>query len=357
MKDERDLLYWLALGSIPGIGAHTCKRLLLHFGSPKSVFEASLSDLLSVEGVGEEMARRIKGFNRWKEVDEELRAARRKGVDIVTLGDDRYPGMLREIYDPPPYLYVMGRLLGDEKAIAIVGSRSATPYGLGIAYRMAMDLASLGFTIVSGMARGVDSEAHRGALKAGGRTVAVLGCGVDIVYPPEGRGLYREIAKEGAVLSELPLGTPPYGRNFPRRNRIISGLCLGVLVVEATLKSGSLITAGFALEQGREVFAIPGSITSGRSRGTNLLIKKGAKLVEDVDDILEEVCQWKGRIGDEVVLTERERLVYEALEGPCHIDIIIERTGLRAEEVSPVLVSLEAKGLVAQYPGKVFSRR
>lgn len=358
---ERGLIYWLALGSIPGIGPHTYKALIERFGSPEEVFNASTDELLAIEGIGRETAKRIGSFRGWRRVEEELEVIKRKGIGIVTLMDRTYPANLKEIYDPPPYLYIKGELKGeDERAIAIVGSRTPTPYGLGVAYRMAMELASCGFTIVSGMARGIDSEAHRGALKAGGRTIAVLGSGIDVIYPPEGRDLYHGIVESGAVISEFPLSTPPYGRNFPKRNRIISGLSLGVLVVEASLRSGSLITARLALEQGREVFAVPGSITSGRSRGTNLLIKEGAKLVEDVDDVLGEVSQWRDRLRGGVMdytLTEKERIVYNSLEEPVHIDMIIKKSGLRAEEVSSLLLGLEAKGLIVQHPGKVFSRR
>ncbi len=358
MRGSDETFYWLSLGRVHGIGCHTFKNLIEHFGSPKKVFDASLKELLHVEGIGRETAERIRSFRGWKDVEEELERVREKGIRIITMKDGDYPSRLKEIYDPPPFLYVKGDLHRDERAIAVVGSRRASPYGLGVAHRMAMELASLGFTIVSGMARGIDSQAHRGALMGGGRTVAILGSGVDVVYPAENKALYREIEKRGAVVSEFPLSTPPHGRNFPRRNRIISGLSLGVLVVEASCRSGSLITARLALEQGREVFAIPGSITSGWSKGTNALIKEGAKLVQGVEDIVEEIGLPLAREGGfETGLTDRERLLYNALEEPEHIDIIIKKTGLKPEEVYLGLLNLESKGLIAEYPGKIFGRK
>lgn len=354
---------WIALNSIDGIGCHTFKLLIDHFGSPENVFKASIKELLNVEGVGKETAKRIKEFRSSPLIHKELSLLQQHRVRLITLKDDDYPVNLREIYDPPPYLYIRGGLSRerDRLAIAIVGSRASTPYGLGVARRMAMELAYHGITIVSGLARGIDSEAHRGTLKAGGRTIAVLGSGIDIIYPGENKKLYEEISRKGAVISEFPISTPPLSNNFPRRNRIISGLSTGVLVIEASLRSGSLITARLALEQGREVFAVPGSITSSRSQGTNMLIKEGAKLVERPEDILEEILPHGVKSKEDkrlnIPLTESEKKIYEVLNIPKHIDIITGESGLNPGEVSAILMNLEIKGLVSQHPGKVFARK
>jgi len=287
----------------------------------------------------------------------------RCGVRVITFLAEEYPKLLLEIPDPPPYLYVKGELRGSETAVAIVGSRRASTYGMHTTTRLASDLAGHGITVVSGMARGVDTAAHRGALSSGGRTIGVLGCGIDVIYPPENRRLFEEMASSGAIVSEFPLGTLPLAENFPRRNRIISGMSRGVLVVEAMEKSGSLITAQYALEQGREVFAIPGNINSGASRGTNRLIKDGAKLVEGVEDILEELPH---RIGTaaaagaapapDFALTPKEAAVYTLLaEAPRHIDDVIVKSGLTVGDVSAILLALELKGAVMQLPGKIFA--
>ena len=248
----------------------------------------------------------------------------------------------------------------------MVGSRVSTNYGIQIAERMGHKLASSGLTVVSGMARGVDSVAHWGAISGGGRTIAVLGCGVDVVYPPENRNLFAKILEQGAVLSEFPMGSPPEGGHFPKRNRIISGLSIGVVVVQASADSGSLITANFALEQGRDVFAIPGNVGVEGSRGTNRLIKDGAKMVESSEDILEEILpQWKrGKERVEEVkprgpeLTEEERALYEMLgENPLHIDVMIRESGFEPGKVSSLLLTLELKELISQWPGKCFSKK
>jgi len=284
------------------------------------------------------------------------------GARVITFLAEDYPKVLLEISDPPPYLYVKGELRGSETAVAIVGSRRASTYGMLTTTRLATALAEQGITVVSGMARGVDTAAHRGALSGGGRSIGVLGCGVDVLYPPENRALFEEMAEKGALVSEFPLGTLPLAENFPRRNRIISGISRGVLVVEAMEKSGSLITAQYALEQGREVFAIPGNINSGASKGTNRLIKQGAKLVECVDDILEELPNHRpGRSGGTAVrpdfgLTPQEAAVYTLLaESPRHIDEIIVKSGLTVGDVSAILLRLELKGAIIQLPGKIFA--
>ena len=360
--DER--FYWLALNFIPGVGPVLIKAWLDRFGTPKRVFKASQRELARVDGIGERLAGMIKEPDVRGKIQDELKLIEKLNVSIVTLGDPSYPNNLTQIYDPPPLLYVRGDLQpGDDLAISMVGSRLTSNYGRITTERTAADLARHGVTIVSGMARGIDSAAHRGALSAGGRTIAVLGCGVDIVYPPENRRLFEEITAHGAVVSEFPLSTPPDGMNFPRRNRIISGLSLGVVVVQANARSGSLITARLALEQNRDVFAVPGNVGMAGSRGTNRLIKQGAKLIESAADILEEVLprfQHQGLESEDrkPSLEEEEERAYQLLEDdPVHIDSIIAQTGMSASDVSAILLQLELKGLVQQLSGKRFVKR
>jgi len=362
-----DLFYWLALNFVPGVGAIFIKRLLDRFQTPEAVFQASMKELLEVEGLGVKVASEIRKGPSEQTVKNELSSLEKSGGRIITLEDEAYPPRLRDIYDPPALLYLKGELKKeDELAVSIVGSRKTTPYGRWITEKISQTLVRYGVTIVSGMARGVDSVAHWGAISGGGRTLAVLGCGVDVVYPPENRNLFSKIIEQGAVLSEFPMGSPPEGGHFPKRNRIISGLSMGVVVVEAGPDSGSLITANFALEQGREVFAIPGNVGAGGSRGTNRLIKDGAKLVESSEDILEEILpQWKRekeRI-EEVKprgpeLSEEEKILYEMLgETPLHIDAMIRESKFEPGKVSSLLLNLELKGLISQWPGKCFSKK
>jgi len=360
--DER--YHWLALNFIPGIGPVLVRTLLDRFGGPEHVFKASRRELETVEGIGERLAALITETDIQGKVRSELKLVEELNASIVTFTDKSYPNNLKQIYDPPPLLYVRGDLQAkDDLAISMVGSRLSSSYGRMITERIAGDMARHGVTIVSGMARGIDSAAHRGALSAGGRTIAVLGCGVDIVYPPENRRLFEEITAHGAVISEFPMSTPPEGTNFPRRNRIISGLSLGVVVVQADSRSGSLITAGLALEQNRDVFAVPGNVGMARSRGTNRLIKQGAKLVESADDILEEILprfQHQGLEPTDVKpsLEDEEERVFRIIEDePAHIDSIIAQTGMDASRVSAILLQLELKGLVQQLPGKRFAKR
>ncbi len=293
---NRDLKDWIALKWVEGVGNVGFKALLEAFGSPRQVFDAPFSMIKAVPGIGAKAAHQIKDFADWEKVEKEIECAQRAGIGIITSQDPLYPQRLACIYDNPAYLYVKGSLRDDDINIAFVGSRTASAHGLFTTERLCRELALRGATIVSGMARGIDSAAHRGALAGRGRTIAVLGCGVDIVYPPENEKLCNDITVNGAVISEFPFGAPPNAPNFPARNRIISGLSLGVVVVEAGEKSGSLITARIALEQGREVFAVPGSIDVSGSRGTNRLIKQGAKLIENIDDILEEILPQAGRM-------------------------------------------------------------
>ena len=282
---------WLALARVKGLGCVSFKKLVARFGDPTAAFSVAPSELAAIDGLQRDAIEGLVGFSQWAEVEHELKRIRSAGITLVRYTDAEYPARLRAIADPPPLLYVKGSFAAsDERAMAIVGSRSASDYGRRVARDLARGLASYGFTVVSGLARGIDGMAHETALNSGGRTIAVLGSGVERAYPPEHDELYQRIAEQGAVISELPMGTKPMAFNFPARNRLISGLSLGVVVVEATEKSGSLITASLAVDQGREVFAVPGEVGSSRSRGAHRLIRQGAKLVETVDDIIEEIA-------------------------------------------------------------------
>jgi DNA processing protein len=362
-----EVFYWLALSLTPGIGSTLMRRLLDRFNTPEAVFHAPMKELSKIEGLGEKVVQEIRKGPLEKVVERELSLLREVGGRVITLKDEEYPKRLKDIYDPPALLYVRGELKKeDEFAISIVGSRKTTPYGRWFTEKVSQELARHGVTIVSGMARGIDSLAHWGAISGGGRTIAVLGCGVDVIYPSENRNLFAKMIDHGAILSEFPMGSPPEGGHFPRRNRIISGLSLGVVVVQASEKSGSLITAGYALEQGREVFAVPGNVGTESSRGTHRLIKEGAKLVESSEDILEEILpQWRGERETtpkvEIPrpdLTEEEKVLYELLsETPLHIDVMIRESRMDPGKVSSLLLNLELKGMVSQWPGKCFSKK
>ncbi len=363
--DERNA--WLALGLIPEIGAATFHRLVKGLGSAEAVLMASLEALEQIPGVSGEAARAVAGFPWRKALERELRVIETRGFSLVRLGDEGFPQPLAAIYAPPPFLYLRGTIRPEDRvAIAIVGSRKATSYGIAVAERMSADLAQRGVTIVSGMARGIDAAAHRGALEAGGRTIAVLGCGLGVTYPPEHTELSEQIAANGGVLSEFPVFAPPKPDHFPRRNRIISGLTLGVLVVEAGAESGAMITANYALEQGREVFAVPGQVTARSSRGCHQLIKAGAKLTEGWEDIWEEIEAQLGppsQVGIRGAaaippLEQEEALVVDALEaGPVQIDDLIGRTRVPPGQMASLLLSLMLKGVIEELPGKHFARR
>ena len=283
-----DREYSIALNMIEGLGSIRMTKLLSYFNNAENIFKADESKLQSIASIGKEISRRIKAFN-IKDLREELELCKKENIRVISIFDRDYPELLKSIPDAPMVLYIKGKLdclLGLN--IAVIGSRKASSYGLLTAERISRQLASLGVTIISGMARGIDSTAHRGALDAGGRTVAVLGSGVLNIYPPENASLAKKISNNGALISEFPLKRAPLRENFPRRNRIVSGLSKGVVVVEAAKRSGALITADLALDQGRDVFAIPGEVDSPTSYGTNYLIKQGAKLVDSAEDILEE---------------------------------------------------------------------
>ncbi|MCJ7646196.1 DNA-processing protein DprA [bacterium] len=360
--------HWLALNMIPGVGASRCQKLLKHFGSPQAILGADLKELQHVSGIGEYTARQIVKFRDELDIqiEKEISKIEKQKVSIVTFSDDNYPSNLKSIFDPPIVLYVKGKLLPEDRiAIAMVGTRRPTAYGKMVAEKLSKELAEREVSVVSGLARGIDTSAHKGALSCGGRTIAVLGCGIDICYPRENRAIFDEIVKSGAVVSEFPMGTPPERINFPLRNRIISGLSLGAVIVEAGSRSGALITADCALEQGREVFAVPGNIFNLGTKGTHSLIKQGAKLVERCEDIIEEirclrdvlpVCPAIRSVG-EVKLSQEEERVYNLLSfEPIHIDLISKDSGLPINKISSVLMNLEMKGKIRQVAGKMFLR-
>lgn len=355
---------WFALKRVPGVGNLIFRRLVERFGSPQAVFNAGDPELLTVKGVTARVAAAIHGYRVTDTADRELEAVRQNGYTIVTQTDPRYPPLLRQIPDPPPFLYVYGSLPATGLNIAVVGSRNATAYGISTTRQLCMDLVRQQANIVSGMARGVDTAAHSGAIAAGGLTVAVLGTGLNRIYPRENMPLFHQIAENGAVVSEFSLDTGPDAHHFPARNRIISGMCHGTVVVEATGRSGSLITARLAAEQNREVFAVPGNIHSFKSVGTHTLIKQGAKLVVHAGDVVEEFQHIQSFTQalpspaqpDLPPLTDEEAMVMDCLEAdPVHIDDLARRLALAAGRLSGLLLQLELKGLVAQSPGKQFS--
>ena len=349
--------HWIGLKAVPGVGNVTFRRLLERFESPRAALAASRDELATVKGISPAISQAIINKSWQAFAEEECRRLIATGVQLITFTAAEYPKSLFEIPDPPPFFYLRGKLPSHAPAIAIVGSRKASSYGLLTTARLAEGLAQNGIIVVSGMARGVDTAAHKGALQGGGGTIGVLGCGVDKIYPPENRRLFEEMAVKGALVSEFPLGTLPLAENFPRRNRIISGLARGVLVVEAAENSGSLITAQYALEQGRDVFAVPGNISFASSRGSNRLIKQGAKLVDRIEDILEEL-EFPGSkevaapAKRQFALSPKEAAIYELLaRSPLHIDDVIAQTELTAGEVSSMLLHLELKGAITPLPG------
>ncbi|MEJ2313546.1 MAG: DNA-processing protein DprA [Nitrospirota bacterium] len=360
MEDQLDLI---ALCAVPDLGPVTIRRLISTFGGPAGVFGASLRELRAVEGVGEVRARSIKSFAGRDEIGAEVQRLMAGGVKIAHYGSRDYPEAIAEMGDDAPLvLYMKGEIIDEDRyAIAMVGSRKSTPYGVTVAERMSAELSEMGFTVVSGLARGIDTAAHRGCLSAGGRTLGVLGSGIDVPYPPENKGLMEKVADSGCVVSEFPPGTPPNRENFPRRNRLISGLSMGVIVVEAGTKSGALITANCALEQGKEVFAVPGNINSAASQGPNGLIKRGAKPVTGAEDVVEELAPVlkgflrKRRQRPAVEVTEEERALCDAMSGePTHIDAVSRKCGFSAPKALAILLGLELKGIVKQTEGKRF---
>jgi len=353
--------YWVALSKVPGVGVRRFTQMIDYFGSPKVAWEAGTAELARVPGLPQAAAQALIETRSRLDPEQEFAELGRRGIKVLVVADPHYPANLKRIYDPPPVIYYRGEIKPeDDQAVAIVGSRRATAYGKTVAHRLGADLAESGVTVVSGMARGIDTQAHLGALDAGGRTIAVLGSGLDNIYPPENAGLMHRIEAAGAVLSEFALGTPPDAGNFPVRNRVISGLSLGTVVVEAGENSGALITCDFALEQGRDVYAVPGPVTSPASRGCHRLLKEGAKLVETVVDILEEYNiqpLFAGESRGTPAVSKEERSLLELLTAiPRHLDELIADTGQTAAEVTAALTFLELKGLIRQLPGKFYFR-
>src|SRR6266516_743580 len=359
----------VALNMIEHVGPVRVRQLLEHFGDAPAILRASKPQLLQVRGIGDETAEAIANWEKAVDLSNELKRIQEYGCHILTPTDADYPELLRQIYDPPIVLYVKGRLTArDKNAVAMVGSRLTTHYGLETARKLAYQLAYVGVTVVSGGARGIDTAAHQGALSAKGRTVAVLGNGINIVFPPENVELFERIAAHGAVLTQFPFNRKADKQSFPIRNRIVAGMSLGTVVVEANLASGALITANFAVEYGRQVFAVPGRIDSPQSKGCHDLIKKGAKLCEGAEDVLSEFeylfpgsnrppSPAESGTLPALPLSENEQKVYEVLSHEeVAMDDVIRRSGLPASAASVTLLSLEMKRLIKQLPGKLFVR-
>ena len=357
----------VALNLIEGVGPVRVRQLLEHFGDAPAILRASRGQLLQVRGIGEDTADAIARWEQTTDLSAELKRIAEFGCHVVTQADPEYPERLREIYDPPVVLYVKGALSAkDKNSVAMVGSRMTTHYGIEVARKLAYQLAYLGVTVVSGGARGIDTASHQGALSSKGRTIAVLGTGINLVTPPENVKLFEQIAANGALITQFPFNRPADKQSFPIRNRIVAGMTLGTVVVEANLTSGALITANFATEYGRQVFAVPGRIDSPRSKGCHDLIKKGAKLCEGAEDILSEFeylfppSNKPPSVADTGVLPalelgENEQKVYGVLsKEEVHADEVIHQSGLPPSAVSVALLSLEMKRLIRQLPGKMF---
>ncbi|HTL54273.1 MAG TPA: DNA-processing protein DprA [Candidatus Limnocylindrales bacterium] len=365
--DSREAL--VALNLIEHVGPVRVRQLLEYFGEAPAILAASRQQLLQVRNIGEDVAAAILSWEKTIDLKAELKRVEEFGCRIVTQADEEYPELLRQIYDPPVVLYVKGDLRAkDKNSVALVGSRLTTHYGIEMARKLAYQLAYLGVTVVSGGARGIDSAAHQGALSGKGRTIAVLGTGINLVWPAENKELFERIAANGALVTQFPFNRPGDKQSFPIRNRIVAGMTLGTVVVEANLTSGALITANFATDYGRQVFAIPGRIDSPRSKGCHDLIKKGAKLCEGAEDILSEFeylfpASNKSTTGaagvslPAIELSANEQKVYDTLDDQeLGIDEVIRKSAMPSSAVSVALLSLEMKRLVRQLPGKVFLR-
>jgi len=363
--DIEDLIL---LNGVEGLGFKRLERLLNTFNSTSAVLKAGKDELLKAEGIDSILADKISALDR-SQLSKELRAMDMAGAKAVSIFDDDYPDNLKKIYSPPILFYVLGEIKKeDADAIAIVGTRQPSRYGVSTCEKIAHQLVSMGITVISGLARGIDTMAHRGAIEAG-RTIAVLGSGLSDIYPPENMKLAKEICEDGAVISEFPMTMPPYRQNFPKRNRVICGLSLGVLVVEASKRSGSLITAGFALDENRELFAIPGQAGMARSEGSNNLIREGAKLVEGAEDIMVEIessLRYKSlerlrksdRDASESILTDGEKKVKKILsDEPQYIDELTKKSNMTSGRINSVLLSLELKNLIRELPGKNYILR
>jgi len=352
--------YWALLQTVPGVGNARLKALISFFGSASKVWQASSRELISSGVISIAVCNNIVNQRDKLDIDSLRNEWEKKQIGLCTLADKEYPVQLARIFNPPAVLYYRGRLSTDEQLVAIVGARKASAYGRNAAKCLASGIAAAGIGVVSGAARGIDTAAHQGALASGGYTIAVLGCGVDIVYPPENGKLLAIIAEQGAVISEYAPGTPPMAKFFPARNRIISGLARGVLVVEAAEKSGSLITADFALEEGRDVFAVPGSMFASGSKGVNRLIKQGAKLVDNAIDVLEEYGV--GKLAQDkmikISVDKDEKTVYQALfyDKPLGLEELMQKVSFENQAITYILLQLELKGLIVRYSGQQFVR-
>jgi len=365
-QDNR--LAWLALYMIPGLGNAVLKRLIETYSDPETVFKAGVAELMRIEGIRKDIAAKITNRALDREAEGEIKKAEACHASILVYTDPSYPAFLREIYNPPMVLFVRGKEIPLQKTfIGVVGSRNPTHYGRKAAEKIAMGLARRGAGVVSGLARGIDAAAHSGCLMGNGFTIGVLGTGIDVVYPESNRELFKRIEEDGTIVSEFLTGTPPEPRNFPIRNRIISGLSRGTVVVEATRNSGSLITASLALEQGRDVFAVPGSIDSFKSTGSHFLIKQGAKLIENADDILAEFgffgrgasekSALRNADGTSRDMDEFEKKVYEVIgDYPIHMDDIVRLVSMDAGKVAGILMKMELEGIVRQLLGRMFVR-
>jgi DNA processing protein len=366
LKSSQDPGDWLALFTVPNVGPIRFISLVKHFGSPEAVLSAPEKELSDFPDVGPTIASNIKKKVDWRLVEKQLELMEKNQVQLLTFRDEGYPENLKSIYNPPPFLFIKGEIKEEDKnAIAIVGSRAASLYGKQIAEKIGRELAKRKVTIISGLAWGIDSIGHLSALAENSRTIAVFGSGLDVIYPPQNGKLVERIIQNGAILSEFLLGTKPEKQNFPRRNRLISGLSLGVVIIEAGAKSGALLTACHALEQNREVFAVPGNIDAKTSEGTNKLIKDGAKLVTSVEDILEELNiitmvqqKEKGNTQKDLSqLSEIEKSIYNLItDEPYHIDKIAQDTRVTPSQALSTLLSLELKGFIKQLSGKMFVR-
>lgn len=354
--------YYLVLSNVKGIGPARLQKLVSYFGDIENVWNADIYKWTEALGGHRKVAEEFVRIRSKIDIEKYHEYVLAKGMNYITINDPSYPSLLKQIYDPPQVLFFKGTLKKHPLNIAIVGSRSCSHYGKETAKYLANKLAERGVNVISGMARGIDTNAHLGTLIADGFTTAVLGSGLDVIYPPENKGLYDKITEGGVVISEYHPGTRPDGRNFPARNRIISGLSHGVIVIEAAEKSGSLITVDFALEQGRDVFAVPGNITSENSKGTNNLLKQGAKLVTDVDAIIEEydgllVTNDKHLEDNKIATNEKEELILNILaDNVMDIDYLCVKSGLQSAEINTLLTIMELKGLINQVSGKKIVR-
>jgi DNA processing protein len=355
-----NLIYYYWLSTTNGIGNKRISDIISYFGDVKSAWRARREEFFKIGGISQSIADNIVIRRDERKLLEEIEDIKKKYINIITIDDDEYPYNLKNIYDPPYIIYLKGKMKKCKKYIAVVGSRNCTSYGKMVARNISNLLSKYDFGIISGMARGIDTQAHLGVLDAGGFTCAVLGSGCDIVYPPENIKIMYEIEKKGAIISEYLPGTKPAAYNFPTRNRIISGISDGVLVIEAGEKSGALITVNFALEQGKDVFAIPGSVLSKSSKGTNLLIKDGAKIVTDIYDILNEYkidfnIEENNNYNEEI--TSKEKIIMGVInDSPIYIDDLIKRVKLGISEVNSILTILEVKNIIKILPGKYIVR-